>query len=128
MQERVTIVEEKVAEPSPKEHTDYQRDDEVRNLAGRQRGAPGAAIAHHQPAAGDESKDVGQPIPADSHISPEADDKRTEVVDPVGERQEDLHREFESSAAIRTAGNHEWTQICSMRPTGDHGNGGTTIL
>jgi len=87
VEDGVEIVKEEIAEASADKNADDQCDDEVRHEVGRQRGAPGAMVPHHQPAAHNESQHIGQSVPANANVPPETDGKRTQIVDPIGERQ-----------------------------------------
>ena len=86
--QQVEVIEEEIADPASDEHSHDQGEDKIRHLIGRKGGAAGACVADHQPSSGQKTADVSQSVPADADISPKVDEKRAQIIDPIGERRE----------------------------------------
>ena len=82
--DRLELVEEEVADPSTQQHAEHQCDDEIPD---QRRGQGGSALtggAQHEPPGAHEPDHVGEAVIADSKRIRKAEQKRTEVVNPVG--------------------------------------------
>lgn len=93
------IVEEHVAEPPPKKHSEEgPHRDEIRHLVGPQVGISPLSQSPVEQGADYESGQIGQPVPAEAE-SPDFQKKRAQVMDIVGEK----HRHGSSRRNLRGA-------------------------